>query len=209
MNRPFPPLELADPLRHPARVVPAMDVWSWALATFLDEASPLYNEEHVHLLAARVGVMWTNVANGRQMRTIIGQAEIPRTIGTWSRARAEQQFEDWFGFQPEFLITLDAVYCADPETDDARFCALVEHEMLHCGHARDAYGHPKFSQESGRPIFAMRGHDAGEFVSIVARYGVGGAAGGVAELVAAAQRAPSIAAVDIAGVCGTCLRKAA
>ena len=208
MKRPFPPLELADELRHPDIVAPAPDVWSWADATFLREGrSPLFNEEHEHLLAAHVGVLWTNVPNGRQMRGVVGQAEMPRVIGTWARARFEQQMRDWFGGVPDFLITLDAVYAS--RIDDTTFCALVEHEMLHCGHARDAEGNFRFSSSTGLPIFAIRGHDAEEFVSIVARYGVGAAAGGVAELVAAAQRAPSIAAASIASACGTCLRMAA
>lgn len=31
--------------------------------------------------------------------------------GKWARARAEMQVKQWFGFVPDFIITLDAEYC--------------------------------------------------------------------------------------------------
>lgn len=202
-NRPLPPAELTNDLRYPEAFTPAPDVAAWAIATFCTPGNgPLYNPEHTHLTQARIGMLWTNTPNVKQMRSVAGTAEIPYIQGgKWVKARMEYQLAQWFGSVPDFLITLDAVTAA--QMTDATFCALVEHELYHCAQARDDYGAPRFTRD-GDPKFAIRGHDAEEFVGVVRRYGVGNAAGGVAELVKAAQREPLIAAADIEYACGTC-----
>ena len=187
-------------------VEPAAELEAWARPTFIDEDAPLVNEEHAHLREASLGFLWCAVSNARGGNAVVGQAEIP-TIqgGRWAKVRFEQQIVGWFGREPDFLVTLDAGF-AD-QADDATFCALVEHELYHCGQAKDAWGAPRFSKQTGRPIFTMRGHDVEEFVGIVARYGAGAAAGKTMALVEAASRPPLICSAEIAGVCGTCGRR--
>jgi hypothetical protein len=85
----------------------------------------------------------------------------------------------------------------------------VEHELYHCAQVLDLFGMPRFRRDDGKPIFAMRGHDAEEFVGVVRRYGVGVAAGGVAELVKAANEVPTVARAAIGLACGTCQRMVA
>jgi hypothetical protein len=106
---------------------------------------------------------------------------------------------------PDFLITLDAVICAD--LDDATWCALLDHELYHCGHARTIYDTPKYDRR-GRPVYAMLGHDVEAFIGVTRRWGVGAAENGVAGLVDAAQRRPLIAQAQIDIACGNCLRRA-
>lgn len=185
---------------------PAEDLRDWIVATFIDGDGHLTNPDHAHLAEASLGVVWTNVDNAKNMRTVIGQAEImpPMAMGKWQRARAIAQVEDWFGDLPDFLLTFYAP--AALAMDDAAFCALVEHELYHCGQKRDGFGMPKFGQD-GRPSFAIRGHDVEEFVGVVARYGVTDPS--VAALVDAANTRPSVSRADMAGACGTCLRVAA
>lgn len=206
--RPQPPDELANlsELEMLDRFAPAPDLREWICETFIDEDSPLYNPDHQHLRDARLGVLWTNCDNSRQMRAVIGQAELmpPMAMGKWQRARAIQQVEEWFDMMPDFLLTFSAPAAAG--MDDASFCALVEHELYHCGTKLDDFGMPKFKQD-GTPAFAMRGHDVEEFVGVVARYGA--EASGVTAMVDAAQRGPTIGRASIAGVCGTCHLKAA
>lgn len=203
MSRPLPPESLME---IEERFEPAEDLRQWIVATFIDPDGDLANPDHQHLMDAEIGVLWTNVDNSRNMRGVIGQAELmpPMAMGKWQKARATQQIEEWFGGVPDFLLTFYAP--AASVMDDASFCALVEHELYHCAQKRDQHGMPKFTQD-GRPSFAIRGHDVEEFVGVVARYGA--AASGVAELVEAANRRPSVALADIAGACGTCLRAAA
>jgi hypothetical protein len=187
---------------HPA-VKPAPELEAWARATFIDEGALLENEEHVHLRDATIGFLWAAVANARQGRSVVGQAELCQNVGgfgKWAKARAEQQLEEWFGVVPDFIITVFAPYAA--ECSDATFCALIEHELSHCGQERDAYGMRKF-KSSGEPAFAMRGHDVEEFVGVVARYGADAA--GVRALIDAAAAGPSIGAAEIGFACGTCL----
>ncbi|MEN6450574.1 MAG: putative metallopeptidase, partial [Thermoguttaceae bacterium] len=175
--------------------------------TFLDEESDMFNADHAHLRDAAIVVLWTNCDNIRNMRSIIGQAELmpPMAMGKWQRARAIQQVEEWFGSMPDFLLTFSAP--AAHGMDDASFCALVEHELYHCAQKIDRYGMPAFNKETGAPIFVMRGHDVEEFVGVVARYGAD--ASGVTAMVNAAKTGPTIGRATIAGACGTCSLKVA
>lgn len=192
-----------------AAFLPAPDVLEWAFGSFVDPDAPLANPDHAHLVDARLGVLWTNVEYRRHGLIVAGQAEVPMfRCGAWQKARQEAQLLAWFGAPlPDFVITLSGPIAA--ELDDATFCALVEHELYHCGQQLDEFGQPKFSRLTGLPIFAIRGHDVEEFVGVVRRYGVGAAAGETAALVAAAQRAPAVAAADVSRLCGTCERMAA
>lgn len=183
----------------------APDLVQWISATFLEEGAPLENPEHIHLRDAQIGALWTTVENGRNGRTIVGQAEMGQHIGgmgKWNRAKAEQQAMEWFGCVPDFIITLYAPY-AD-QCSDASFCALVEHELLHCAQERDEFGMPRFKKSTGMPAFCMRGHDVEEFVDVVRRYGAD--ATGVRALIDAAADGPTIAAAEIDFACGNCQR---
>lgn len=200
-KRPMPSADLVD-VDGSALFVPAPDLLAWVRSTIVGDG-PLYNPEHDHLVDAHLGFLWTNVANGRNGKRIVGTCEIPNVQGNrWLKARVDQQLCDWFGDVPDFLITLDALFAV--EADDATFCALVEHELFHASQAVDAFGEARFSQETGRPIFAMRGHDAEAFIGVTRRYGVGAAESGVAELVKVAARPPEIAQARIDAACGAC-----
>lgn len=198
--RPRPPAEML------AEFEPAPDVWEWLRRVFLDEKSPLFNEDHEHLTDADVGVLWTHVENVKQQRRVVGMAEIPNFRGNaWQKARGEMQLREWFGRLPDFVITLSAPYCA--EVDDAGFCALNEHELYHCAQDLDKWGSPRFSQSTGRPLFAIKNHDVEQFLGVVRRYGRH--ASGVDELVRAAEAIPLLQSSSIAGACGTCQAMAA
>lgn len=209
MDRPRPP-EAPEGGIGPS-FVPAPELEAWARATFVEEDGQLYNDEHSHLIAANIGFLWANVSNAHHNRQVLGQCEFrpPNAMGKWPRARAQQQLDEWFPhlqhLDMHFLITIDAAYAA--ECSDVEFCALVEHELLHCGQEQDEFGAPKFSRASGLPVFAMRGHDVEEFVSIVRRYG--SKAAHVSALVEAANKTPEIGHVHVAQACGTCLLRVA
>lgn len=208
MSRPFPPEVMFTHLYGElGRFVPAPEVIGWAQTTFIDDDASLPNEDHAHLRQAKLAALWTTIPNGRQGRTIIGQAEPgePMAMGKWRRARAEQQIVEWFGEVPDFILTFDASYAG--QCTDEEFMALVEHELYHCGQERDEFGAPKFRKNTGLPAFTMRGHDVEEFVGVVRRYGAD--ASGVRDLVEAASHEPLIARASIAQACGTCMAKAA
>ncbi|WP_245437715.1 MULTISPECIES: putative metallopeptidase [unclassified Mesorhizobium] len=197
-RRPLPPIELLEV--DEIKFGPSVDLIHWARDTFIADDASLRNDDHRHLNQATIGALWTNVPNGRAGRSVIGQAErgLP-PAGKWLRARIERQILDWFGQVPDFILTFDAHYAR--QCSDAEFCALVEHELYHCGQERDLFGQPKF-RKSGLPAFSIRGHDVEEFVGVVRRYGADAAS--VRELVDAAKAGPEIANVSIAQACGTC-----
>lgn len=183
---------------------PAPEVWEWIQAEILTTTGRIHNEEHAHLVDASIGFMWASSSFSKKGRSVLGQTEqLMIRAGGWQKARQEQQMRDWFGEEPEFLITLAADYCA--QCTDAEFCALVEHELYHIAQATDQYGAPKFTQE-GLPKLQMRGHDIEEFVGVVRRYGAGE---DVQQLIEAASRPPEVAKINISRACGTCLLKSA
>lgn len=200
-RRPFPPPEALDAV--PSVFLPAPDLAAWARSTFIAETAQLANPDHAHLQQAEIGFLWTNEPNERRGRLILGMCQLlPPSGDKWAAGRAVHQIETWFGDVPDFLITIYAPRAA--EMDDPSFMALIEHELYHAAQDRDQYGGPKFDKQTGKPVFAMRGHDVEEFVGVVARYGADAA--GVREMVSAANRGPSIAPAAIASACGNCLR---
>ncbi|MHC2419731.1 hypothetical protein ACVMB2_003641 [Sinorhizobium meliloti] len=179
-----PPISLFENISSPA-FIPAENMPEWIKATFLNPSLTLHNEQHAHLAYAEIGFLWTVVENSRKGRRIIGDCEEGKphgAMGKWPRARAEMQVRQWFGFVPDFIITLDAEYCR--ACGDAEFMALVEHELYHAAQETDAFGAPKFGRSTGRPVFTIRGHDVEEFVGVVRRYGANAA--GVRAIVDAA-----------------------
>lgn len=209
-RQPMPPVELgqiADDDACPLLFLPAPEVRDWMLATFVQAGGPLHNPDHQHLLGADLEVLWAAGGFAKQGRFVVGTMEqVAFRAGGWQKERQEFQMLQWFGRVPKFLMTLDGAYAR--QASDTEFCALVEHEMYHLGHKLDEFGQPAFDKE-GNPKVEIRGHDVEEFVGVVARYGVGNPEGRLAQLVAAANRAPSVSPLRIAQACGTCLLKAA
>jgi hypothetical protein len=219
LPRPLPPPQLTEDQDAPPQFLPAPNLVEWLLATFVlpwparNEAMPLRNPAHEHLAGANIGALWTNAENVTKGRRVWGTAEKPLPppgVGKWQRARWRQQMREWFpefdGELPDFIITIDATLAM--VTDDLTWCAGCEHELYHCAQALDEYGSPKFTRDE-RPVFRILGHDAEEFAGVVRRYGVGAAAGGVSELVAAAAKIPLIGRATAELVCGTCGKRAA
>lgn len=205
MTRPMPPVHLTglEGAMDSSRFEVATDLLEWLTSTFIVDGATLENPDHSHLRMASIGVLWTNAPNAARGRTVVGQAEFrpPAGVGAkWARARAECQIIGWFGAPPDFLLTFYADYAA--KCSDAEFCALVEHELYHCGQARDGFGAPRFTK-AGLPVFELRGHDVEQFTGVVRRYGADAAH--VAAFVAAASLTADVPADRIAHACGTCV----
>jgi hypothetical protein len=183
---------------------PAPEVWEWISTEILAHTGSIHNEDHAHLIGANIGILWASESFAKQGRVVLGQAEqVMHRAGGWQKARMEQQMREWFGEEPEFIITLAADYCAT--CSDADFCALVEHELYHIAQATDQYGAPAFTK-TGAPKLKMQGHDVEEFVGVVRRYG---ASADVQALVDAANKPAEVGKLNISRACGTCLLKSA
>lgn len=205
LKRPMPPPALLESVF--TRLEPAEGVAEWVQEQVLAETGRIHNPEHAHLIDADIKFLWASGGFTQKTRRVIGQAEeVMIRAGGWQKARQEQQFREWFGYVPDYIITFDASYCA--RCSDADWCALVEHELYHIGQQSDAFGQPAFTRD-GAPKLTIRGHDVEEFVGVVKRYGVGDPNGAIAQLAAAARGQPEVNRSNIAGACGTCLLRAA
>ncbi|CUJ46547.1 MULTISPECIES: putative metallopeptidase [Achromobacter] len=204
LERPRPPAEwLARAETAGGLLAPAPELLEWTERAIFAAGGPLHNPDHAHLVDADLAFLWASYGFQKAGRVVLGQAEqVMFRAGGWQKARQEQQMIEWFGRVPAFLITLAADYCIT--CSDADFCALVEHELYHIGHAPDAYGVPAFDK-LGRPKLRIVGHDVEEFVGVVARYGP---SADVRRLAAAAGAAPAVPRLDISRACGCCLKAA-
>ena len=114
--RPYAPQDLD-------RYLPAAGVADWVQSEILATDGLIHNPDHAHLLDVDLEFLWAPAGFTKAMKTVIGQAEeVMIRAGGWQKGRQEQQFEDWFGRVPGFMITLDADYCT--QCSDADWCAL-------------------------------------------------------------------------------------
>src|SRR5690625_179805 len=172
----------------------------WMKEMFMNKDSRFYNPDHRHLEFAEFGVLFTNSENTTKGRRVAGTAEIFQGRGNkWVKARQEQQITGWFGDIPDFILTFDHALWIEMGTAE-RF-ALIEHELYHCAHATDEFGAPRFSQQTGRPVYTIQGHDIEEFIGVVKRYGAKAAC--IQDMIDAANKKPEIMQADLDALCGT------
>lgn len=203
--RPFPPEILLEDYVGIDIFMPAPELDLWARRTFLDDDSKLFNEDHIHLTKANIGWLWTNVPNTKGGNVVAATAEKPFIRGSaWQKGRQLMQFDEWFGGVPDFLIIVHAPLAQI--ANDIQFCGRIDHELYHCGQAKDEFGSPKFSGETDQPVFTIKGHDVEEHTGIMRRYGVRGCAGDTVNFIYYSTLEPEIEEVDILGACGNCLK---
>ncbi len=205
ISRPKPSTDFVEKFAPHIRLKPAEGVYEWVQEQIIADGGHLHNPDHFHLADADIAFMWASSAFAKKGRTVLGQAEeVAFRAGGWQKARMEQQMHEWFGHQPDYIITLAADFCL--QCSDLEFCALIEHELYHIAQKTDEFGAPAFYRETGKPKLCIRGHDVEEFVGVVRRYG---ASVEVQELIDAAAERPEVAKLNIARACGTCLMKLA
>lgn len=211
MDRPMPSSKLGEYKDgYQLMIEPAFDMNLFVKRTFLTPNKALFNVDHYHLdeaIDTDIAFLWSAGGFEKKMMRVIGQAEqLMFRSGGFQKMRQEQQFYEWFGYVPKFVITLDGMYCAN--CTDTEFCALVEHELSHIGVVIGEWGTPKFNKDTGLPILGIRDHDVSEFIGVVERYGVPKDSP-LERMVAVANKAPIIAKTDIQHACATCLKVAA
>lgn len=200
---PLPPKQLFEPA---PLFLPAPDMTDFIYQTFISDSSELHNPAHKHLSHGRLGVLWTNTEYTKKKRRILGTAEKPaRSSSTWKSKRGEYQLTQWFDDIPDFVITLQANFFAGAGNPER--CALLEHELMHCAQARDEFGAPRFNQQTGRPVFTIKGHDVEQFIGVIERYGA--TSDEERRMKKAFDEGPEFGQAMIDGICGTCLKEVA
>jgi hypothetical protein len=169
------------------RYWPFPELEQWVREVFI-EGGPLYNADHEHLQMASIGFVMAAEEQKHKGQRSLGFAQLGDPGG---------KVNDWFHGVPDFLITLDAGYLMD--CDAVAACAVIEHELYHCGHAKDKWGEPKYDSDD-RPVFWIRPHDIEEFSGVIARYGAWNM--DLMDAQRAMTKGPEIPKVHIDGVCG-------
>jgi hypothetical protein len=207
---PPPPDEILD--ASPGAVLPALELEAWVQSELLAPDRPLSNYDHDHLrsMEARMAFLWCNETLRRKGRRVLGTAQLGEPSGgdAWTKALRRDHLQRLFGFVPDFLITIDA-YFAERALESRlpqNLLAVVEHELYHCGQDTNSWGDPRYTPD-GDPVWGIKPHDLEEFTGVARRYGAYNDA--IKEFVAAANAAPEIGPVQLDGICGTCLKKAA
>lgn len=126
--------------------------------------------EHAHLLDLEADIQWLfrTEPKVKAGRYIYGTCYTPKVNGELSDL-FDWMLEEMFGAMPDFLVVLDLDTWENWAGTDKREI-LVFHELTHAVQAVDKNDAPRFDQE-GRPVWAIKGHDIEEFISVVARYG--------------------------------------
>jgi hypothetical protein len=187
--RPCPPDELVDAGLGFAR---APDLERFARVEFCSRGGSFFDPEHGHLTTASIGFLWAASTHADKGSVKAGTAQLVKSAEPrkWGDAiRMEFLLRHFGPALPTFLITLSAPFCA--EYDDRQFFALVDHELSHCAVAKDAFGAPRFSSQTGQPIWTIRPHDHEGFAGTIERWGA--VAAGAESLVRAADKPPRFA----------------
>lgn len=207
--RPFPPTELIDQAEEEdaIRLAPAQELLAWVKANYLTIGSQLHNPDHDHIAELLhdneefLAFAWASSAAMAKKRMVLGQCEkVMFNQGGWKKARQEQQMRDWFGFVPQYLITIDAAFCE--QTSDREFCRLIEHELYHIGVERDEDGEIIYSDVTGLPKHYLAGHDVEVFFGEIRQHGIDSS---VQRLLEIAKNAPFVSETNIAACCGNCV----
>lgn len=207
--RPFPPTELIDQAEQEEaiRLAPAPELKEWVVKNWLTVGGELHNPDHDHIAELLhdneefLAFAWASSAAVAKKRMVLGQCEkVMFNQGGWKKARQEQQMRDWFGFVPQYLITIDATYCE--QASDRDFCRLIEHELYHIGVERDEDGEVIYSDHTGLPKHYLAGHDVEVFFGEIRQHGVDSS---VQRLLEIAKNAPFASETNIAACCGNCV----
>ncbi|WP_180128187.1 MULTISPECIES: putative metallopeptidase [unclassified Acinetobacter] len=207
--RPFPPTDLIDQAgeEDAIRLAPAPDLKAWVMQNWLTLGSDLHNPDHDHIAELIhdseefLAFAWASSAAMAKKRMVLGQCEkVMFNQGGWKKARQEQQMRDWFGFVPQYLITIDAAFCE--QTSDREFCRLIEHELYHIGVERDEDGEIIYSDVTGLPKHYLAGHDVEVFFGEIRQHGIDSS---VQRLLNIAKNAPFVSETNIAACCGNCV----
>lgn len=189
------------------RLAPAPELKEWVVKNWLTIGGELHNPDHDHIAELLhdneefLAFAWASSAAVAKKRMVLGQCEkVMFNQGGWKKARQEQQMRDWFGFVPQYLITIDATYCE--QANDRDFCRLIEHELYHIGVERDEDGEVIYSDHTGLPKHYLAGHDVEVFFGEIRQHGVDSS---VQRLLEIAKNAPFASETNIAACCGNCV----
>lgn len=118
----------------------------------------LIEQHHTHLTDAKIALAWMyGKKSDVDGRLVLGRAK-----------KGSDLDRDMHGF--DFVILLNHEAYTAASFTKGQQTALLDHELTHCEVSKDTNGEPK-TDERGRTVYRMRGHDVEEFREVVARHG--------------------------------------
>lgn len=138
-------------------------------AQYLQKLLRLPEFSHLKDGEAHIEFLMRGQPEFRGGRHVLGSVHLPQVQGQLKNVFA-WILEEKFGSLPDFLVILEEDYWL--EADEREREILVYHELCHTTHAEDKNGAPRYDKDTGRPVFALVGHDVEEFAAVVRRYGL-------------------------------------
>lgn len=124
----------------------------------------LIGQHHQHLLDARIGLAWRyGWTEDQDGRLKLGQAK--------KLSDFDREFRTESGDEIDLVILLNFEAWNHGDFTKEQQLALLDHELCHFQVAVDDDGELK-TDDRGRIIYRIRGHDVEEFTEIVARHGI-------------------------------------
>lgn len=172
---PIPPIPEVL-LERPDWTVPAPEWEAWAWETFVDGDGALVDPALGHLRAASIAFLLTNSDIKSRGKDAAGTGGVWKPSGEpQAKAQRTQQMIEWRGHEPDFVITLKVT---DGHFESVRgICALVNHELRHCGQEEEEDGSPKYDKD-GNPVWCTVQHYAELNEGDLARWGAAITPGG-------------------------------
>ena len=168
------------------------------IAAYAQAIIQVFPEHFEHLQECRIGYLITDEEIRMQGRDKAGYAIMPQAMGQ------NGKLFDWtlavqFGFIDECFdapVPPDAIMVVQQEAwqvyQPIQRAGLVFHELKHIAHLHTKDGEPRYSDEDGRPLYSIIGHDVEEFTEVAALFGQQTQWKGFAQIVLGSELDPRV-----------------
>ena len=137
----------------------------------------VFQDRFEHLAECRIGYLFTDEEIKFQQKVKAGFVIMPSAMGQ-NRTLYEWTLAQTFDFLDDIYqepIWPDVIMVINQESWEqcgaVQRVMLVTHELMHIGHTTTRDGEERYSEEDGRPIFTIIGHDVEEFEEIAQMFG--------------------------------------
>ena len=171
------------------------------IAAYSAATIAVFHDRFEHLEECRIGYLLTDEEIKMQGKVKAGFVTMPtaqgqnRKLYEWSLTQAfdfvDPNYDEPVAPDAIMVIAAEAWEEYSPE----QRTMLVFHELEHIAHATTREGEERYSEEDGRPVYSIVGHDVEEFVSVAETFGTLDGNRAFAKLLTSGQTDPRVAEI--------------